>query len=183
MRQLSLEQIETYAKQEQAAEKKKSLNDANAKAAMQEILTQSAIKIAIITNEAEAELAKARKDAERLVVTARAESESQALAGQGEAERVNLVGSAEADVLQKKVMSSGDPRLYAMSIVASALAASQQPLVPATMLAGGGEGAQAGGMLGILMSLIVSDKLGIPVTSKPETASPNPSTIGPSLGA
>jgi regulator of protease activity HflC (stomatin/prohibitin superfamily) len=173
LRQLSLEQIETYAKQEQAAEKKKSLNDANAKAAMQESLTQSAIKISITANEAEAELAKARKDAERLVVTAKAESESAALAGAGQAERVNLVGTAEADVLQKKVMSSGDPRLYAVSIVASALAGSRQPLVPTTMLAGAGNDSQAGGMLGVLMSLMVSDKLGIPVTAKPAAAAPS----------
>jgi len=183
LRQLSLEQIETYAKQEQAAEKKKSLNDATAKAEMQEFLTQSAIKISITTNEAEAELAKARKDAERLVVTAKAESESQALAGAGQAERVNLVGTAEADVLQKKVMSSGDPRLYAVSIVASALAASQQPLVPQTMLASAADGSQAGGMLGVLMSLMVSDKLGILVTAKSAAVTPSAEASGGSLSA
>ena len=150
---------------------------------MQEFLTQSAIKISITTNQAEAELARARKDAERLVVTAKAESESQALAGAGQAERVNLVGTAEAEVLQKKVMSSGDLRLYAVSIVASALAASQQPLVPTTMLSGAGDGSQAGGMLGVLMSLMVSEKLGIPVTAKPVAASSNADTSGGSLSA
>jgi uncharacterized membrane protein YqiK len=162
LRQLSLEQIETYGKQEQAAEKKKSLNDANAKAAMQEVLTQSAIKIAITTTHAEAELAKARKDAERLVVTAKAQSESTTLEGKGQSDKVNLVGTAEAEVLQKKVTSSGDPRLYAISAVAAALANSQQPLVPATML-GGGDNSAGAGMLSVLMSLLVSEKLGVPV--------------------
>jgi uncharacterized membrane protein YqiK len=163
LRQLSLEQIETYGKQEQAAEKKKSLNDAMAKAAMQEVLTQSAIKIAITTNHAEAELAKARKDAERLVVTAKAQSESTTLEGKGQSDKVNLVGTAEAEVLQKKVTSSGDPRLYAISAVAAALANSQQPLVPATML-GGGDNSAGAGMLSVLMSLLVSEKLGVPVS-------------------
>lgn len=169
LRQLSLEQIETYSKQEQAAEKKKSLNDANARAAMQEHLTQSSIKIAITTNHAEAELAKARKDAERRVLTARAESESISLEGQGQSQKVNLVGSAEADVLQKKVESYRDPKLYALSVVAQALSHSQQPLVPATMFTAGGDGAQSG-MLGTLMSLLVADKLGVEV--KPKTATP-----------
>ena len=162
LRQLSLEQIETYGKQEQAADKKKSLNDANAKAEMQELLTQSAIKIAITTNQAEADLAKARKDAERRVVTAKAESESISLEGQGQSDKVSLVGSAEAEVLQKKVNSFGNPKLYALSVVADALAHSQQPLVPATMLSTGGEG-QQGSMLSMLMSLLVAEKIGVTV--------------------
>ena len=166
LRQLSLEQIETYSKQEQAAEKRKSLNDANAKSEMQEQLTQSAIKIAITTNQAEADLAKAKKDAERRVVTARAESESISLEGKGQSDKVNLVGSAEAEVLQKKVDSFGDPKLYALSIIADALAHSQQPLVPATMLSAGGESSQ-GGMFGMLMSLLVAEKMGVQVGKHP----------------
>ena len=166
LRQLSLEQIETYGKQEQAAEKKKSLNDANAKAEMQQQLTQSAIEIAITTNRAEADLSKARKDAERRVVTAKADSESVSLEGKGQSDKVSLVGSAEAQVLQKKVDSFGDPRLYALSIVADALAHSQQPLVPATMLSAGGDGQQSG-MLGMLMSLLVAEKMGVNVANRP----------------
>ncbi len=161
LRQLSLEQIETYGKQEAAAAKRQTLNDANAKATMQEQLTQSSIKIQIVTNEAEAELAKSRKDAERKVVIARAESESIALEGQGQAEKVGKVGSAEAQVLLKKVESFGDSKLYAMSIVAEALAHSQQPLVPQTMFATGGDGNGQGGLLGLLMSLFVAEKTGV----------------------
>ncbi len=172
LRQLSLEQIETYGKQEQAAEKKKSLNDANAKAEMQQQLTQSAIEIAITTNRAEADLSKARKDAERRVVTAKADSESVSLEGKGQSDKVSLVGSAEAQVLQKKVDSFGDPRLYALSIVADALAHSEQPLVPATMLSAGGDGQQSG-MLGMLMSLLVAEKMGVNVVNRP-TGQPVP---------
>lgn len=174
-RQLSLEQIETYGKQEAAAAKRQTLNDANAKATMQEQLTQSSIKIQIVTNEAEAELAKSRKDAERKVVTARAESESIALEGQGQSEKVGLVGTAEASVLLKKVESFGDPKLYAMSIVADALAHSQQPLVPQTMFATAGDGGNTSGLVGLLMSLFVAEKTGVKlpgsgkVLASPET--------------
>jgi uncharacterized membrane protein YqiK len=159
LRQLSLEQIETYGKQESAAGKRQTLNDANAKAEMQKELTASAIKISIVTNDAEAALARARKEAEMKVVTAEANSRSISLEGRGQSEKTNLVGTAEADVLRKKVESFGDPKLYAVSIVADALSQSQQPLVPATMLGGGGEG--QGNMLSVLMSLLVADKLGV----------------------
>jgi hypothetical protein len=162
--QLSLEQIETYGKQEVAAGKKQTLNDANAKAEMQAQLTHSAIQISIQTNEAEAALARARKDAERIVVTAKAASESVSLEGQGLSEKVNLVGKAEAEVLQKKVESFGDSRLYAMSLIAESLAQSKQPLVPETMFAGGGD--QGSGLLGTLMSLLVAEKMGMKLPAR-----------------
>lgn len=232
LRQLSLEQIETYSKQEQAAEKKKSLNDANATAEMQEQLTQSSIKIQITTNQAEAELAKARKMAETTVVEAEAaakqaklqgegesaklvllaeahakqaklqgegeaakllalaEAQSQqarligegegakaALIGQGEATRIAKTGEAEAAVLQLKVDSYGDPRLYAVAIVAEQLRQSQQPLVPATVLSGGGDASQ-GGLLGTLMSLLVAEKLGVPVVPAPTSSTDIPGDEG-----
>ena len=130
---------------------------------MQDQLTQSQMQIEIISNRADAELAKARKDAERRVVTAKADSESVALEGRGKSESVSLIGGAEANVLSQKVQSFGDGRLYAISLVADSLAHSQQPLVPATAL--GGDGSQ-GGMLGTLMSLLVADKLGVPVPTR-----------------
>jgi len=171
LRQLSLEQIETYEKQEAAAAKRQTLNDAMARATMQEQLTQSSIKIQIVTNDAEAELARARKDAERKVVTARAESESIALEGQGQSEKVAKVGGAEAGVLLKKVESLGDPRLYAMSQISEALAQSKQPLVPQTMFSPGTEGS-ASGLLGLLMSLMVAEKTGVPLPQKPSMSEP-----------
>jgi uncharacterized membrane protein YqiK len=156
-RQLSLEQIETYEKQENAANKKKTLNDAMAKSAMQEKLTQSAIEIEIVSNNAEAELAKAQKDSARMVLMAKAESESTTLSGEGQANKIQKVGLAEAEVLQQKVSSFGDPKLYAMSIIADALSHSQQPLVPTTMISSGNS--DNNGMLQTLMSLMVKEKV------------------------
>lgn len=166
LRQLSEEQMITFGKQEAAAAKRQTLNDANAKAEMQEQLTQSAIQISIQTNEAEAALARARKDAERRVVTAKAESESVSLEGRGKSESISLVGLAEADVLHKKVESFGDGKLYAISLVADALSHSEQPLVPQTMFSAGSDG---GGMLGTLMSMLVAEKAGVKILpAKPE---------------
>ena len=186
MRQLSLEQIETYGKQEQAAAQEQMLNEAVAKAAMQAELTQSKIKIAIAGNDAEAQLARALKEAERTVVMAEAEGKKTVvlaeaesrrlnLEGTGESQKVQQIGTSEADVLSKKVASFGDSRLYAMSVIADALSRSQQPLVPATML-GGGDQSQAG-LLGVLLSLMVSEKataaglMNQPAATTPKTGS------------
>ncbi len=70
LRQLSLEQVETYAKQVTAADRLRVLNEAQAQASMQTQLTNSLVQIRIAENEAEAQLARARKQAEQLVVTA-----------------------------------------------------------------------------------------------------------------
>lgn len=164
LRQLSLEQIETYAKQEAAAAKKQTLNEAEAKSTMQAELTKSAIQITIETNQAEAALARAKKDAERMVVTAEAAGKATAAEGQGKATSISAVGSAEAEVLQKKVASFGDGKLYAVSVVAEALSHSEQPLVPQTVFGSGGEGNQ--NMVGLLMSLLVAEKTGVPVANK-----------------
>jgi hypothetical protein len=52
-------------------------------------------------------------------------------------------GLAEASVLQRKIASYGDPRLFALTFAARELAQSQQPLVPERlfMTQGGGESA------------------------------------------
>ena len=182
LRQLSLEQVETYAKQVTAAEKLRGLNEAQATAAMQTKLTQSLVQVQIVENEAQAQLAKAKKEAEQKIVTAQAESQQRILAGRGEGARILQEGLSEASVLVRKIQSFSDPRLYALSIVAQNLARSSQPLVPERVfIAGGGgsnghgaEGLPAGlgatagtGLLGMLLSLLVAEKSGFDVASLP----------------
>jgi uncharacterized membrane protein YqiK len=182
LRQLSLEQVETYAKQVTAAEKLRVLNEAQANAQMQTKLSQSLIQVKIVENEAEAQLAKARKEAEQKIVTAQAESQQRILAGRGEGARILQEGLSEASVLIRKIQSFSDPRLYALSVVAQNLARSSQPLVPERVfIAGGGggnghaaeglpigAGATAGtGLLGMLLSLLVAEKSGFDVASLP----------------
>jgi uncharacterized membrane protein YqiK len=73
LRQLSIEQLETYERQRAAAEKLRTLNDAQAQAAMQTQLTNSRVQVQITESQGEAELARARKQADQTVVVAEAE--------------------------------------------------------------------------------------------------------------
>jgi uncharacterized membrane protein YqiK len=191
LRQLSIEQLETYERQRVAADKLRTLNEAQAQAQMQTQLTNARVQAQIAESQGEADLARARKAAEQTVVnadaelarsrraaeqtviTAQAESQQRILAGRGEAQRVMQVGLSEASVLLRKIASFGDPRLYALSIVAEQLAHSSQPLVPERVfVAGGGkeDGVAGGsaGMVGLLLSLLVGEKSGFQLTDSAE---------------
>jgi len=63
LRQLSIEQIQTFEHQRAAAAKQQELNEAQAKAAKQTELTSSQMQVQVIENQAQAELARARKQA------------------------------------------------------------------------------------------------------------------------
>jgi hypothetical protein len=95
------------------------------------------------------------------------------LIGEGEGKRIAAVGQSEAHVLQLKIDSYRDPRLYAINIVADHLRKSQQPLVPSQLInfGSGAEGGQAS-MLGALLSLLTTEKLGIDVNPKKPAAAP-----------
>jgi uncharacterized membrane protein YqiK len=158
MRQLSIEQMETYQRQREASEKRRELAEAQAQADMQTSLTNARVKAQIAESEGEAELQRARKQAEKQVVMAEAnlaqsrrqaeqtlvlaeaDSKQAMLHGRGEAQRVLQIGLSEASVLMRKVNSYGDPRLYALSQVGGQLAKSTQPLVPERVFVAGGDG-------------------------------------------
>jgi uncharacterized membrane protein YqiK len=169
IRQLSIEQIETFDRQQKAAEKQKALNEAQAIAAKQTELTNSSVQVRIAENQGDAELARARKQAEQTIVTAQAdnqkriiqaeadlvrsrkqaeqtvvlaqaESQQRVLAGRGEGSRVMQIGLSEASVLLRKIGSFGDPRLYALAQAAEHLSHSSQPLVPERVFVAGGTG-------------------------------------------
>jgi uncharacterized membrane protein YqiK len=163
LRRLADEQKETFAKQEEAAERQKSLNDAMATAAKQAELTQTRIDVEISANRGESQLAEAQRLAQRDIARAegewrsaeklsqrdiaRAEGEarSRELVGRGEASRVAQVGGAEASVFEQKIRAWGDNRLLALNLVAEQLSKSVQPLVPERLVVLGGEGAPANG--------------------------------------
>jgi uncharacterized membrane protein YqiK len=184
LRQLSMEQVETYAKQVQAADRLRVLNEAQAQAQMQTQLTNSLVQIRIAENEAEAQLARARKQAEQVIVTAQAESQERILAGRGQGARILQEGLSEASVLVQKIESFSDPRLYALSIVAQNLAKCTQPLVPERVFIAGGAGGGTGasgdaaltaaggaaagsGLMGLLLSLLVAEKSGFQLVEQP----------------
>ena len=168
LRQLSIEQIETFERQRAAAESLRTLHESQALASMQTELTNSHVQVRINENAGEADLARARKQAEQMVVTAQAEAQQRVLAGRGEGSRALQVGLSEAAVLLRKISSFGDPRLYALSLVAEQMAHSTQPLVPERVFMAGANGEAAGanqGMLGMLINLLVAEKSGFQTTN------------------
>lgn len=165
-RRLAFEQKETYAKQEQAAIQLKELNDAQATAMKQTELTQTRVDVEIAGNKGEAQLAEARRLAERDIARAHGEARSKELLGRGEASRVAQVGLSEAGVLLQKVRAYGEPRLFALSLVADRFASSAQPIVPERLLVMGGNGdaaTAAGGsnVLNQLVALLLAEKAGV----------------------
>jgi uncharacterized membrane protein YqiK len=182
LRQLSIEQIETFEHQRAAEIKQQTLNEARAEAGMQAQLTQSLVQVRIAENEGEAALARARKQAEQLVVTAQAESQQRILAGRGEGSRLLQVGLSEASVLLRKIQSYSDPRLFALAMVAERLAESKQPLVPERVFMSGGTGngsadstglggGASQGVFGLLLNLLVAEKSGFSPTDENVNAS------------
>jgi uncharacterized membrane protein YqiK len=172
-RRLANEQIETYARQQEAARQQRELNEARAAADKQAQLTGTKIDIEIAANRGEAELAEARRLAERDVTRAEGESRSRDLIGRGEAARISQTGSAEASVFQRKIEAYGDPRLFALNLVADQMAHSQQALVPERVLMMGGDG--NGNALGAvslfarLLAMLVADKAGVGMDGSAET--------------
>lgn len=181
LRQLSIEQLETYERQKSATEKLRLLNEVQAQADMQQHLTNARVKAQIAESDGEAELARARKTAEKQVVMAdaqlqqarrqaeqtvllaEADSKQAQLHGQGEGQRILQAGLAEAAVLQRKVDSYGDPRLYSLAQLAAHFAKSTQPLVPEQLfIHGGGTGdtPASTGVMGTLLGLMLAEKTG-----------------------
>jgi multidrug efflux pump subunit AcrA (membrane-fusion protein) len=109
---------------------------------------------------ADAELARSKRQAEQTVLIAEAEAKKQVLAGKGEGQKAMQIGLAEATVLLKKAAAFGDPRLYALSVVAERLAHSTQPLVPERVFVNGGEKGGQTGLVGMLLDLLVAEKSG-----------------------
>jgi hypothetical protein len=146
MRQLSIEQMETYGRQREASEKRRELAEAQAQADMQTSLTNTRVKAQIAESEGEADLARAKKQAEKqivmaeaqlaqsrrqaeqTIVLAEADSQQALLAGRGVALRLMLVGLSEAAVLMQKVTSTATMALC--PVPHRQRAGPQQPLVP-----------------------------------------------------
>ncbi len=120
----------------------------------------------VLSAEAESESLKLQAEAQAKSIRLKAEAESEQLKlmGDGEGQRVSAEGEAHARVLAQKIASYGDPKLYALSLMAQYLATSKQPLVPERLfITGGGEHGQASeqGMFGTLINLLVADKVGM----------------------
>lgn len=173
VRRLAAEQKETFARQEEAAVKLKELNHARAAAEKQTELTQTKIDVEVAANKGEAQLAEAQRLAKRDIARAEGESRSKELIGKGEGARIAQTGLSEAAVFLQKIRAYGDPRLFALSLVADQFAKSAQPLVPERLLlmsgASNGEAKTdfaSVSTLGQLLSLLLAEKAGLGITEK-----------------
>ena len=174
-RRIAEEQVATFARQQEAATKMRQLREAEAAAQKQTELTQAELDVTVARSRGDAELARAERLARRDVARAEGRSRSRELLGKGEASRIGQVGAAEADVFGQKIAAYGDPRLFALNLLGRQLAQSAQPLVPERILLRGGgaggdgatAGANAGGMFGQLMALMLAERAGIDDEARP----------------
>jgi uncharacterized membrane protein YqiK len=169
MRRLAEEQISTFAKQEEAAQHLKDLNDAKAAAEKQAELTQTKIEIEVAGNRGEAQLAEAQRLSRRDIARAEGESRSRELLGRGEAAKIAQVGLAEAAVSLQKIRAYGDSRLFALNLVADRFAGSAQPIVPERLLVmagGGGDKVDLGSsnVFSQFLTLLLAEKSGLGIT-------------------
>jgi len=186
-RQIANEQVETYARQENAAVKERELREAEARAKQQTMLTESAISIEVQSNQGKADYAKAQQQAAQIQTLAGAEAEKVRLMGEGEAKRIKVmaeaqaeqaarVGIAQAMAIDEQVRAYGGPQFQlvqqVMNRFAEAIEKSQVDVVP-KILMGGTQG--GGSLIESLLGLLLSEKAGQLAGIAPSTVA-NPET-------
>lgn len=151
-RQIAQEQVETYARQQDAAVRERQLKEAQARAAKQAAITDSELGIAIADNEGRARFARAVQEAAE--VRTRAEAE---------AEKTTRLGIAAAIAAEEQVRAYGGARWQVAQQVlgrfSEAVERSGVEVVPRVLITGGGTDQK--GMpnaFEALLSLILADR-------------------------
>jgi uncharacterized membrane protein YqiK len=163
-RQIAVEQIETYDRQQTAAGKERALREAQARAEQQRNITESELSITVQSNQGKAEYQRALQQAAQIRALAEAE-----------AERIARTGIAQAISTEEQVAAYGGPQYQVtqqvMNRFAEAIQQSQVDVVPRVVVSGsgsGGEGGAAGSsIMEGLLTLLLSDKLGLQVNREP----------------
>ena len=155
-RQIAIEQVETYSKQQIAAAKQKELNEAQSRAAQQRFLTESEINIQIEGNQGRAEYQRSLQQAAKIKALAAAESEREARIGIGKAiaveEQVRSYGNSQYLVVQD-----------VMQKFATAIENSKVEIVPKTVVTmGAPDGNNGANAFQMLLGLLLGEKLGGP---------------------
>jgi len=155
-RQIAMEKIETYTQQEKAAGKEKELREAESKALQQTYLTESDINIQIQSNQGKADYQRSLQEASKIKAIAEAEAEREARVGIGKAiaidEQVKAYGGPQYQVVQD-----------VMTKFTAAIEKAKIDIVPKTVVSMGG-GTEHGSSVNafeMLLSLLVSEKLGV----------------------
>jgi uncharacterized membrane protein YqiK len=168
-RQIAVEQIETYGRQESAAAKERELREAQARAEQQRNITESELSITVQSNQGKAEYQRALQQAAQIRALAEAE-----------AERIARTGIAQAIATEEQVAAYGGPQYQVtqqvMNRFAEAVQQSRVDVVPRVVVGGGGAdgGASGSSIMEGLLTLLLSDKLGLQVTAEQQKREPNP---------
>jgi uncharacterized membrane protein YqiK len=160
-RQIAVEQIETYQKQQTAAVKERELREAQARTEQQRNITESELSITVQSNQGKAEYQRALQQAAQIKTLA-----------QADAERIARTGIAQAIATEEQVAAYGGPQFQVtqqvMNRFAEAVQQSRVDVVPRVVISGNnGEGGSSNGsVMEGLLTLLLSDKLNLAVTGE-----------------
>jgi uncharacterized membrane protein YqiK len=167
-RQIAVEQIETYERQETAAQKERELREAQARTDQQRNITESELNITVQSNQGKAEYQRALQQAAQIRTLAEAD-----------AERIARTGIAQAIATEEQVSAYGGPQYQVtqqvMNRFAEAVQQSRVDVVPRVVVGGNGSEGSASGssVMEGLLTLLLSDKLNLQVTD-PSSKESNP---------
>ncbi len=167
-RKIAEQERVTYGTQREAEEVRKSLQQAKAQADTQPGVVRAERDVEIAEFNARALVKKAEGDARSRLINAEADAKSKMvnaeadarvtqMTGEADAGKIRAIGTSEADVIKLKI-SSMESDNYALIETAKALAGSGFKLVP-DIIAGGGDGAQGGGLVNVLIANLLNDSL------------------------
>jgi uncharacterized membrane protein YqiK len=172
-RQIANEQVETYNRQEVAAVKERELREAEQRARQQASMTESELSIVVQTNQGKAEYQRSLQQAAQIRALAEAEAAKIRALAEAEADKTARIGVAQAIAMEEQVRAYGGPQFqvvqHVMNRLAEAVERSGADVVPKVVVSGGNGGA-TGGLLETVMTLLMSEKLGLGV--KVEDATP-----------
>jgi uncharacterized membrane protein YqiK len=157
-RQIAVEQIETYQRQQVAAAKERELREAQARTEQQRNITESELSITVQSNQGKAEYQRALQQAAQIRTLAEAE-----------AERIARTGIAQAIATEEQVSAYGGPQYQVaqqvMTRFAEAVQQSKVDVVPRIVVGGQGEnGVTGSNLMEGLLTLLLSEKMNLTVT-------------------
>ena len=159
-RQIAVEQVETYDRQEVASAKERELRETQARADQQKNITESELSIIVQTNQGKAEFQRAQQQAAQIRTLAKAESE-----------KIARIGIAQAIATEEQVNAYGGPQFQVtqqvMNRFAEAIQEAKVDVVPRVVVGGGnGESMTNSSLMEGLLAMLLSDKMGVNI--KPE---------------
>jgi len=162
-RQIAMEQIETYGRQQEAAVKERELREAESRAFQQTKITESELSITVQGNEGKAQYQRALQQAAQIRALAEAE-----------AEKAARIGVGQAIAIEEQVRAYGGPQFQVTQQVlnrfAEAIQTSGVDVVPRVVIggSGGANGAQAGGsnLMEGLLAMLLSERMGVDIAGE-----------------